>query len=584
MRFAFCAALLMIASPTSANAAGMAAATGTSAAAQSQLLLGNIHYGYTPPSIAGPHRLVMVSGMGNDHLRVDTTNAQAQRWFDYALTLSRAFEHADAKLAFRKAAALDPTCSLCIWGEAYSLGPTINYLLDRDDSTAALTLALKAQRVAGPHLSGEERRLEAAMVDRYRLPRDQGLGDLRYARDLDGMVHDDPDNLELEIFDAEAWLVMEFHNDLSGLHPVVARLGPLVRANPDYTGLLHFYIHSAEDAGEPQLAEAYAARLAELCPNASHLVHMPSHTYYRVGRYEDAALANVAALKADLAYAEATDSPTPLSGLMYHFHDVQFGLAAAMLSGDTHLALRLIDQFNRDFPDPASYDSRSEMTAGLVYAGFGRMAAPREVLSAPPAPAAKPFLVAMRDYARGEAFARLADAAAVRAEADRMGSFEKSAEKSASGGMFATTVQIAHLVLIGRADLLAGDSGAAIPVFREAADLQDQKFGQGGDPPRWWYPVRRSLAAALLAHGEAAAAEREASTVLGSWKLDPVTLEIRAQAETARKEPGAEADEAAARRGWFGDPKWIDDAAKVVLSDRGPARQNWTAIRRDRNP
>ncbi|MGH8179812.1 MAG: hypothetical protein ACRETR_02435, partial [Steroidobacteraceae bacterium] len=250
MRFAFCAALLTIASLSRAMAARP----------ESQLHLGDLHYGYAPPSISGPHRLVMVSGMGNDHMPVDTSSAQAQRWFDYALTLSRAFEHADAKLAFRKAAALDPACSLCIWGEASSLGPTINYLVDREDSTAALALARQAQRVAGPHLTGEERRLEASMIDRYRHPGDKGGGDLRYAHDLDGMVHDDPDNLELEILDAEAWLVMEFHDDSSGLAPVVARLGPLVRAHPEYTGLLHFYIHAAEDAGEPQLAEAYAAR------------------------------------------------------------------------------------------------------------------------------------------------------------------------------------------------------------------------------------------------------------------------------------------------------------------------------------
>lgn len=126
--------------------------------------------------------------------------------------------------------------------------------------------------------------------------------------------------------------------------------------------------------------------------------------------------------------------------------------------------------------------------------------------------------------------------------------------------MFLTTVRIANLVLIGRADLLAGDPGAAIPVFREAADLQDRRFGQGGDPPRWWYPVRRSLAAALLAHGDAAAAEREADTVLTSWKLDPVTLEIRSRAEESRHESRASADRVAARQGWFGDPKWLDDA------------------------
>ena len=569
MRFALRAALLAIASiPGAAAAAG-----------GSQLLLGNIHYGYTPPSIAGPHRLVMVSGMGNDHMRVDTSSAQAQRWFDYALTLSRAFEHADAKLAFRKAAALDPGCSLCIWGEAYSLGPTLNYLVDRGDTAPALALALRAQRVAGPGLSGEERRLESALIDRYRHPGDNGGDDLRYAHDLDRMLREDPGDPELEIFDAEAWLVTEFHNDRSGLTRVAARLTPLVRAHPDYTGLLHFYIHAAEDAGEPQLAEDYAARLAELCPTASHLVHMPSHTYYRVGRYEDAALANVAALKADLTYARETHSPTPLGQLMYHFHDIQFGLAAAMLSGDRRTALQLVDQFNRDFPDPAAYDNHAEMAAGVVYAAFGRMASPDEVLSAPRAPSSEPFLTAMRHDARGEAFARLGNAAAVRAEADRLGSFRQSRAESAWGDMFSTTASLANLVLIGRADRLAGDPRAAVAVLRKAADLQDRTFGQGGDPPRWWYPVRRSLAAALLASGDTAAAEREASTVLKSWKLDPVTLAIRSRAEASRNEPGAGADEAAARRGWFGDPKWIDDSGQ-----NGPVGPAAGAAELDGNP
>ena len=142
MRFALYAVMMIVASPQVAVAAG----------GESQLLLGDVHYGYEPPVITGPHQLVMLPGMENDHISIDTSNAEAQRWFDYALTLACAFEHADAKLAFQKSAALDPTCSLCIWGEAYSLGPTINYLVDGKDSAAALALALQARRVASSHL------------------------------------------------------------------------------------------------------------------------------------------------------------------------------------------------------------------------------------------------------------------------------------------------------------------------------------------------------------------------------------------------------------------------------------------------
>ena len=280
------------------------------------------------------------------------------------------------------------------------------------------------------------------------------------------------------------------------------------------------------------------------------------------------------ALKADLSYARETHSPTPLSRLMYHFHDIQFGLAAALLSGDRRIALRLIDQFNRDFPDPAAYDNHAEMTAGVVYAGFGRLAAPGDVLSAPQAPASKPFLVAMRHYARGEAFARRGNAAAVRAEADRLGSFRQSAAEASWGNLFSTTVRIANLVLVGRADRLAGNPDAAVTVFREAADLQDRSFGQGGDPPRWWYPVRRSLAAALLARGDAAAAEREASAVLdpGNW------IRSRSRSAPARKGPATSPARARMRlpRGGAGSVirSGSMTAGIMVLSCRQQARQN----------
>ena len=74
--------------------------------------------------------------------------------------------------------------------------------------------------------------------------------------------------------------------------------------------------------------------------------------------------------------------------------------------------------------------------------------------------------------------------------------------------------------------------------------------------------MRRSLAAALLARGDAAGAEREACTVLKSWKLDPVTLAIRSRAEESRHDSRATLDWNAAQKGWFGDPKWIDDAGR----------------------
>ena len=56
---------------------------------------------------------------------------------------------------------------------------------------------------------------------------------------------------------------------------------------PDHPGAIHMYIHLTEASATPEKAEPYADRLAALMPAAGHIVHMPSHTYYRTGRYLD---------------------------------------------------------------------------------------------------------------------------------------------------------------------------------------------------------------------------------------------------------------------------------------------------------
>ncbi len=534
--------------------AALALPAATSSAPDAPLLLGPICHGEPPPSIAGPHRLVMLPGMGNDHMAADTPSAEAQRWFDYGLTLARSFEHGDAVLAFQRAEAADPTCSLCVWGEAWAGGPNINFPPPPSEIPRLLALAMKAQALAGPDADAPIKPLEAALVDRY----GGAGGDAAYARDLDALQRARPEDVEVAIFDAEAWLIMEnHHDDPSGPTRAVQVLEPLVPSHPNYSGLIHFYVHATEDAGVPERAAPYAAKLAVLAPSASHMVHMPSHTWYRLGRYEDAARANVAALDADLAYAEKTNAPTPLGRLTYHFHDIQFGLGAAMLSGDRAIALKLVRQFDQDFPTPATFISRDEGAAAQAFAAFGRFAPPQAVLAEPDTVSAKPYLEAMRHYARGEAYLRLG-------QADRAGA-EAALVVAPAGGsvtpLHATLTLIARLTLQGDVELLDHHPDAAVDAFTKAAAIQEARLVRNDDPPAWWYPVRRSLAAALLAKGDAAGAVREASSVLLTWKLDPVTLAIRAQAERKLGQLGARLDAAQARSAWRGAAALLRDSA-----------------------
>lgn len=544
----------------SVAAIALAASLGLAASAGSPpnpapRLLGPICHAEPPAPIAGPHRLVMLAGMGDDHMAADTSNPEAQRWFDYGLTLARSFEHADAALAFDRAHALDPACSLCAWGGAWARGPNINFGPDQSHIGPLLAQAKAARALARPDLPARARTLEAALVARYAAP-SREAGDLAFAHAMDALHRSDSGDVEDAIFDAEAWLIVEGHGDPSGPTIAMQALQPLLAAHPNSSGLVHFWVHATENAGVPDRAEPYADHLAALAPMASHMVHMPSHIEYRLGRYEDAAQANLAALRVDRDYAAKTDFPGPLGALTYHFHDIAFGIAGAMMAGDSGAALQIVAEFNRDFPRPATYDPRAAMAARDVYAAFGRFAPPQDVLAAPDTVSGDPGLEAMRHYARGEAYLRLGRPADARAEAALVG-----APRSAAQGRSGTVLQIARLTLVGDAALLERHPDEAIAAFRQAADLQDARLADSVDPPAWWCPVRRSLAAALLAKGDAAGAEREADAVLKTWRLDPVTLAIRADAEQALRQPAAAADLAAALSGWHGDARSLAAAA-----------------------
>ena len=65
---------------------------------------------------------------------------------------------------------------------------------------------------------------------------------------------------------------------------------------------MHYYIHATEASPDPGRAERYADSLAAQAPGSGHLVHMPAHTYIRLGRYHDATLSNFAAADADNAF------------------------------------------------------------------------------------------------------------------------------------------------------------------------------------------------------------------------------------------------------------------------------------------
>jgi tetratricopeptide (TPR) repeat protein len=498
--------------------------------------------------------VTLKSGYGKAGWKIATTSPDAQAFFDNGLQLGHAFAHHPALAAFEEAARRDPDCAMCLWGQAWAGGATINYTVDDKTQAKMAALMVRATALAakGPPV---ERELIAAMTARYQHGGGKGPGDDAYAKAMDALARAHPDDNELAVLAADALMVpASLRNSKAGLPRAVELLEATLKRDPDNAPAIHFYIHATEMSGFTARAEPYADKLEALAPAASHLVHMPSHTYYWVGRYEDALQSNIRASRIDQANA-AAQGFTGDDGafqLFYHGHNVQFGMAGALMSGDAAGGLAVARQAIAYGPKLKPDDAWTQMVVGAAYALEARYAAPDEVLAL--AEPALPYPRAMWRYARAEALGRQGDVAGLRREAAQV-ELGKGQLKSFGGyaGQMAEATKLARMVLEGRAAMLDNHPEAAAKILRKAAELEEKRFADMTDPPIW-SPVRRSLAAALLASGDAQGAADEARATLVRRPADPVSLNVLAQAERwLGLTTQADAHLAQARKGWMGD-------------------------------
>jgi tetratricopeptide (TPR) repeat protein len=496
----------------------------------------------------------ILTGYGSGGFVVRTASPEAQAYFDNGMQLAHAFAHKPAIAAFQEAERLDPACAMCAWGEAWARGPTINYPVNDKEQAELAALADRAAALAkdGP---AKEQELIAALQARYHKGGGMGPGDDAFARAMDQLARKNPTDNEIAIVAADAWMIPTANRETrDNLPRALELIGGALRRKPDDTGAIHFYIHATEMSGFGGQAEAYADTLQRLAPSASHLTHMPSHTYYIVGRYEDAVRANQSAIKLDIANAARQGLEGDPWKLTYHSHNVQFATGAALMSGDADAAL---DQAKATFDHAAkakTVGSFDQFVVGTAYFAEGRFAALDEVLALPEPAADRGYIRVMWRYARGEAYARKTDAAGVRRE---QAAIETPAADLEALGPYAPQmkgmVDVARLVLTGRAAMIEGKPADAAKAFSAAAQIQDRVLGRLSDPPGWWYPVRRSYAAALLEQGKADEASAQAHRTLKTWPADPVALAILAQAERKLGDgKAADLHLAEARHRWHG--------------------------------
>ena len=477
--------------------------------------------------------------LGTFERRISTDVAAAQQYFTQGLRLTYAFNHPEAIRAFEQATRLDPECAMCYWGIAYAYGPNINMPMDSASGVLAWEAAERAQALAAG-ADEVERALIEALSRRYAAvpPADRSALDRAYAAAMGGVRQRHPDDLDVLTLHAEAVMNLSpwdyWTRDgapRDGIAGVLADLERVLEVQPEHPGACHYYIHAVE-AAQPEKAVACAERLASLMPGAGHLVHMPAHIYIRVGRWADAIRANEHAVHSDESYI-GDQRPTGIYPIAYYPHNYHFLSFAATMAARGDMAVQAARRVVENMPVdvvrgvPPLEPLLAHTHFTLVT--FGRW---DEVLAEPEPPADLRMATALTQYARGVAHAARGDAAAAAAAADVVRSVLAETEDELSRAI----LDIAQHALAGEIAFRGGDLGGAESHFRQAMAVEDALLYM--EPPHWYYPIRHSLGAVLLARGQAAEAEQVYRQDLArfpenAWSLHGLQGSLRAQGKAA---------------------------------------------------
>ncbi len=511
----------------------------------------------------------LYDGLGTVHLPITTSNPLAQRYFNQGLSFAYGFNHAAAIASFREAQRLDPECALCYWGEALAHGPNINAPMDPATNARAVGLARYANWLAR-NLAPAERALTGAMLERYSPEpgADRAALDGAYADAMLAAARAHPANDDVLLLAAEAAMDTRPWDYWQADKSPQPRLGEAVQLvetvmtrNADHPQAAHLYIHLMENGPDPKRAEAAADRLATpLAPTAGHLVHMPAHIYYRLGRWKDSMRVNVDAARADEAWIKASGD----KGMVrygYYPHNVHFIVASAQMAGDMPTAIREARKLEGVL-DPAISAQIAWIQAvnAAPYFAAAQFATPAQILTMRAPDARLPYAAAMRHYARAVARANQRNRGGFEAEVGKLRAMHRSGDWKTmvdQGVPAPELLQLAETVARARWAYGSGDYRQAARLYGEAAAIEEAVPYM--EPPYWYYPVHQSLGAALYRAGHYDAARDAFTAALArspnnGWALYGLARTERAQGRLAQ----AAAAEAALKRAWAGDPKWLN--------------------------
>jgi tetratricopeptide (TPR) repeat protein len=446
------------------------------------------------PALAQQHRHDEHGGLGHVSFPV-SCNAEAQKRVNTAVAMLHSFWFQEARKAFESAAQADPACGVAYWGIAVThFGNPFAGGPGAEGNKSGWEAAQKAASIGG-RAARDQAYIDAALA----LYRDYDKVDNRtrmraYETAL-GQLHErDPNDLESAIFHG-LWLVATASpTDMTFAQQkqAAAILTPLFSKHPEHPGLAHYIIHAFDSPPLASYALDAARRYAQIAPDAPHALHMPSHTFTRLGYWDESIKTN--RKSADLE---------PTRGAKAHAAD--YMVYAYLQQGKDDAARSVLSEIGIDPAGDAAIGALSGYNAIAMPARFAlerddwRMAAALPVTEGQP-----PFVQAITRFARALGAARSGNAVAARTDINELNSIVEKLT-AAKDPYWPIVVDAQRMAAEAWVLHLEGKHADALRLAAEAAD-KEEKVEKHPVTPGPLIPARELLGDILMVHGKPAEA------------------------------------------------------------------------------
>lgn len=463
--------------------------------------------------------------LGSYTWTITTNSPDAQAYFKQGMQLRYAFNVNEAARSMAEARRIDPNCAICYWGEAFALGSFLNGGMNDEKAPYAHAAIVKAAELSASNATEMERDLIAAAQVRYPDdydPENRRPVDEAFVAEMERVYEKYPDNHDVAVVYAVSLFLLEERRgyrdvddpDLMRLHGV---LTDVLAEDITHPGACHLYIHSTESSQQPELALACAEFLSSSVPVASHIQHMPSHTWNVVGLWGKSVRANMKARQSDLKAAQN-------KGFSYGAtHNLHMLLFAASFDGQGAVATQAGKDYRKISDNP--------MYEMLTLIRFGRF---DEVLEKTGRPEDAVF-ASVWDFTQGYANLKQGD---LNKAISLQKNLRKFADTSDAKFRFHPASRLASIlayILEGEILMAQDDLDGAIEAFRKSADAED--LLDYDEPEPLPFAARHWLGAALLEAGQYADAETAYRDELkdhphNGWSLFGLKAALAAQGKT----------------------------------------------------